>query len=357
MRKVKLLVAIIFGLLAIISLIPSVKNKKIVLSENFIASEAQKVTSDCQKKLISQDCYIKDFLNLAKRYDADFAKKVLSSIQSIDQSTNNCHTIAHSMARAVVEKDPSSWKKLIDKEDPNFCSGGFFHGIIEAHAGFDNNFALTGSQAQSLCSGGNNPLKEGSCKHILGHIIFVENRGDTEKAIQVCDDIKPPYEDECYGGIFMENVVRQNLKDHGLGIQYNWDIKYVNQTEELCVNQQNKAAKGCWGEMGHLYAAINNDDPQKTFGDCSRAPKVEYRDNCYKLALFKIAITADSQSKINTACQVYNEGNLYNQCVSYMINSFMQTSPSIKPRAESFCNSLLSSYQDDCLRRIGKINS
>jgi len=316
--------------------------------------ETQKIKLDCHDKPFSQDCYIKDFYFLAKASGTELAKNVLSKLQEIDPTTNDCHTIAHSIGRAAVEKNPDNWKQIIDGEDPNFCSGGFFHGAIEAHARFDNNFNVTGPEANNLCDYGNYPYREGSCKHALGHIILVDTQGNLAKAVTTCDLIKPPFEDECYGGVFMENVVRQNLKDHGIGVQYNWDRQYANKNEVVCQNQLGKAAKGCWGEMGHLYAAINNDEGEKTFQECYKAREQSFIDNCYKLAIQKMSVTAD-QPKLNRACNVYtNLESKYTQCVGYVISSITNTSANLKTKGINFCDSLLEIYKKDCLNQIEK---
>ncbi|MEX2028138.1 MAG: hypothetical protein WD988_01395 [Candidatus Curtissbacteria bacterium] len=340
-----LLISIVF----LVLILPTYQDlTKKTVPRTSMDGEAQRITLLCQKSALSQNCYIKEFLNLSKTYGTDFSKKVLSGIQDIDPTTNNCHTIAHSIARAAVEKNPETWQELLAAEDPNYCSGGFFHGVIEARTGFDGGFKLNGPEAEALCKEGNNPYKEGSCKHILGHLILVEERGEIDRAIKICDEIKPPHEDECYGGVFMENMVRENLKEHGLSPQYNWDMEYSLRNEALCEKQLGKAAKGCWGQMGHLYAVIYSDDPQKVFDQCSGAPQQTFTDNCYRLAVSKIAVTAD-QPKLDVACNVYKDDGAYRQCVSYVLSSLTTTSSKFKPKATNFCHALSISYQNTCL--------
>lgn len=342
--------------LAILVLISQIKPSRQSRINNQSQLELNRILSTCQKSNLPNNCYQEEFAQLTKIHDIKFSKKVLEATQKLDPTTRNCHTIAHAIAKSSVEKNPENWQKLLSNEDPNFCSGGFFHGIIERHSGLDPNFSIESSEIQNLCLTNNNNFTEGSCLHALGHIVLIEKNGKIEESTKVCAQINSSSIDECYSGIFMENMVRRNLQEHSIAKMRDWNLGFANELENLCLKQNSKSAKGCWGEMGFIYAKLSGDDPYETFKLCSKTPYATYQENCYKHAAFKIPLTANTQSKVNEICKVYSKEENIEKCVKYVLYTLINNSPSFNQRANDFCISQIDNNQKEkCFRTLGSI--
>lgn len=312
--------------------------------------EAKNLLSACRSHKNAYECYREKFKTLTLNYDANLSIKVLERIQEEDPITRNCHSIAHSIAQKSVEKNPQDWQKMIltaSEKNPNFCSSGFFHGIIERHSGLDPNFSIENREIQNLCLSTNNNFREGSCLHALGHIILVEKEGEIDTSVKICGQIDSQFIDECYSGIFMENMVRRNLQEHAIAKMHAWDWDFAFELENLCLNQEGKSAKACWGEMGFLYAHLNNDNPPGTFRLCSKTQVADYRENCYKHAAFKIPLTADTQSKVNQICNVYSDEKNIEYCLTYVLSTLINNSSNFYQKAVDFCNWQIGDYQKE----------
>ena len=319
---------------------------------DLINIEASNIASVCQKSGFYKNCYEQELTKLTKKNNLFFSQEVLYKLWDIDNRTRGCHNFAHRIGLAQVQKDPDSWNKILGSIDPQSCSGGFFHGILEGHARFDPTFELTKSYVESLCGNKDNKYNEGSCIHIFGHLFLVESNGDIAKATAFCDSLTLSSSDQCYSGVFMENMTKENLSVHGLATQSNWTQASLSTFEELCLGYEGKAANSCWGEMGHMYAAVYNDDPQIVFDACKRAPENESSTNCYFHAVAKMSVTSDSQSNVNGICKSYEGSTFFDTCVNRVIDALLHASPKFYERGENFCQSLPEESRFSCFEKL-----
>lgn len=176
-----------------------------------------------------------------------------------------------------------------------------------------------------------------------------------QKAIAFCDGITLSFSEECYSGIFMENMTRQNLSEHGLVNQFNWTKESVRVYEELCRTFKGKAASGCWGEMGHMYAAVYHDEAMTVYNLCKTAPSEAFTQNCYFHAVEKISVTNNIQLTINSLCKPYaNDKELFESCISRVINALLTISSKFFDRANEFCSDIVNDYQQACFTNLAQ---
>lgn len=318
-----------------------------------VENEANKAAAKCQdSNRYSVQCYGEFLSQVTHTHDVFFAQAVLAKLWEIDEQTRSCHVLAHKSALSEIEKNPRGWKELLEKINPQVCSGGFFHGILEGHARFDQSFSLTEKEIDAVCRNAD-AYKEGSCVHIMGHLLLLEFDADITNALEVCDRITIA-SDECYRGVFMENMTKQNLVEHGFAEQVNWTKELANTYEALCTRFAGKAANGCWEQMGHMYAAVEDDDAQTVYRQCQKANKPTYAQNCYLHAVQKIAVTGDPQEKIYSLCNPFlSKKSVYNECLARVINTLLTTSQSFSQRARSFCEHL-KEEQNTCFNLLEK---
>lgn len=339
-----------------INLLPINKYKNSNSTAKDIEFIARKIASNCQKSAFANECYKKNFFELSKKSDLDFSKNVLLAVQHKDPSTFSCHSIAHFMGRAQVEKNPSKWKEILAKEWPAECSGGYFHGIIETHFGLNQGISLDGQEIESICKISSSLYTQNSCLHIFGHIIIVENYGDLEKSVKVCNQVKSSSALHCYSGIFMENMVRENLKEHGISQQRNWDQTFSQELESVCLKQIVLAKEACWGEMGFFYAELEDNQYISAYQDCLKAPEEKYREYCYLKAVMKISISTESHLLDNKLCNSFiSDDNKFEKCFKYALDASMRSSKKYENRNRIFCLGLpKKTFQLDCLEILNR---
>ncbi len=322
-----------------------------VIDEKTIAGNLAQV---CEKEN-SDFCYGREFRELARTHDMQWTRRVLAALQTEDPRTLHCHVIAHYIGATEVEKDPMQWQSLLASIDPQACLGGFFHGIFEARMRLDPTFEIAGNQIPSICGNLTSTYSLGSCAHALGHLILVEAGGDVTKAVENCRGATSEFSAMCFGGVFMEYTVKGNLQAHDLGKQVSWDINLAQETEKLCRSYAGEPAMACWGELGHVYAAINDDKAPMAFSLCEEAPSLEARKNCYMMAIEKIAVTAKNDDQLVGLCDPYSktDSGIFQECIQRVVTTLLKSSVEYAKRAENFCANL-KSFNRTCFDAIAQ---
>lgn len=323
-------------------------------SEESALKKAGSVTSLCRNQYYYQKCYEKEMSKISKSLGIKSSKEVLAALIQVDQRAKNCHSIAHSIATVEVTKNQNSWESLLDQTNPFECSGGFFHGVLEGKAKFDKGITIDANSINKLCNKQSNSYTKGSCSHVMGHLVVVEDYPNLSKAIQICNDVTDIIlKEECLSGIFMENMTKQNLSEHGLENQANWEEKGLQNYEQLCLKYSDIVANACWGEMGFMYSAVYQDNPEIVYRECQKAPKKNFSEKCYLKAVSKISITSQLQEDVNMLCEVYkNEPDLFKNCQSRILSVLISTTIEFSDRAVNFCSSQGDKHRKDCFKSL-----
>lgn len=324
-----------------------------------LESEAQKIVAACQKLTYREECYAEQFGKLTQKTSASFAKETLPQVQQLDpKNTLGCHLIAHGIAIAQVQKEPSRWKEFLENQDYYSCTGGYLHGILEAHSRIDPSFQLTPEKFSEICSDlKDKDIGERSCNHNLGHILLAEKSAEIQKAVDVCIQV-PNYNAsfECLSGTFMENLTRLNLITHGLAQRLPWNAENTALVEKLCQHYRGIVATACWKEISYMYAALYNTEPKDVFAACKRAPEKIMQDQCYIYGAGNMVVFSTfNPEKLNEVCLVYDQKDpLYRMCMMQIVGSQLASSPELMPRVIELCSNALASIKTDCFSTIGR---
>lgn len=313
---------------------------------------AQEFAKDCKDGQFYENCYQKLFKDFATKNDFETSKSVLKQLQNIDPKLNSCHLMAHIIAAAAVQ-NTRDWQSLLKNQDPMECSGGYFHGIVEGRARLDGNSKVDANTIINFCK--DYPKgQEGSCIHIMGHILLVDKLDNLDNAVKECDLVVSENQYQCYSGVFMEHMTRENLVVHTIvPFQITWDINYANQMTQLCSTFTKNAAMGCWGEIGPLYATAHANDPTQTRSDCRQAKNNEWIENCYIHGAVKIAVTSNDSTNLKTLCEPYfSDSEKHNDCALRVIDAMLSTSENYLGAALKFCYGDDIKYQDYCLKAV-----
>lgn len=327
------------------------------ISKQEIQKEAQNIAKNCESEKYPEQCFAQEFKKLTEKTTTAYSKEVLFALQEIAPQSRGCHLIAHYISGVEARRNPENWLGLLSQQDANTCTGGFIHGILEVHAGTDPNFKLTASQFPIIC--GQLPAQgdaRRSCFHNLGHILLVDELNSIPKAVSTCNEIAMPLaKNECLSGVFMENLTRLNIRNHGLGETIPWDRKRAAEIEILCKEYSGLAAQACWKEISYVYAAANNTEPSKVFADCNKAPTEKARTSCYIYGVGNmVAFTTFDPARLNEVCLVYDETNpLFKTCMNQMIGSMIASSAKYNDRVTSLCTNAPLWYREECFKQIG----
>lgn len=326
-----------------------------------ITADAMSAVAKCRDVPNWRDCYGYKIAEYLKKDSLDYSMKVLDKVEDIDEKAQSCHVIAHRMAAAEMEKDPSKWGDLVKKVDQNFCSYGFIHGVIEARSRFEPEFAVNPKSIEQICdliSGGTRVRgTDQSCAHIMGHVVLAEKEGSVPQAIAVCDKIEEKLQYQCNSGIFMENFTRDNLVAHGIAEYAPWGEETIQSQEELCLSHEDSiSAKACWMEVSHLYANKYPFQPEKVYKECQKAPSELFREECYMHSIQTLLEKPNpTDAYLLSLCEPFRTRGRYYECEGVIVHSYINSSLKLTSKAFEYCAMVPGEFKSYCFQKIGKI--
>lgn len=327
-----------------------------------ISITAQSFAQKCVGADSKELCFVEQFRPYTTQHTFEQAVQVLHRLQLIDPAARGCHLISHVISTTEAEKDLSKWKDLLAKVDSNDCTGGFIHGVIEAVSSADPNFHLDGKTITDVCTYVKNTqggLGESNCSHIMGHIALAETAADIPKALKICDQINPNQQFECFSGVYMENMTRDNLLSHGVGEKLPWNKGVINSQEQLCQKAQIYSVdnvRACWREMAHMYAFSNDNKPPKVYELCQHAPTPRSRQDCYLHAVGIMTVsTSFNPDNLKEVCAPFtNSKTDYLSCTEWAMGSMLTSSLNFIDRVTQLCSLAPNDYQLQCFNSIGQ---
>jgi hypothetical protein len=321
------------------------------------------INFQCRDSDEKDQCYGNAFYEITKKHNQQFAISVLEELQKINpQDANGCHFMAHKISQAEVEKNPEEWQKNLIEISPSLCTGGFLHGIIEAHMATDPSFTINEQSFKDICD--NVYTKHRTwfawrgCVHNMGHLMLVQTEGNIERAVSSCDEInKTETKYECLSGAFMERITGENLIAHGiLEKRTDWmNEEFTHNTEQLCAQYKSAMpARTCWKVISYLYFATSNHDPRGLYEKCQRAPEKNMRDECFIYGAGNMVVTTrfDQADLYNVCHQFPPNHHLFTNCMNQIIGSLLTSSLNNKNKVLSLCSQTYNSHKEACYARV-----
>lgn len=190
------------------------------------------------------------------------------------------------------------------------------------------------------------------CGHGLGHVILVEQEGDLNNSIQICNSLSDGISRGCRDGLFMEFLLKINLAEHGLAWPQQITPNYVQQVELVCANYRGKTAESCWREISQGYYNLQGSDLLKLKNSCQKGGTKENILACY-FRSFNFALIDNNfdHSQLSNICSDYinNHDDIYN-CYDWAITGLVLTSPKYTPMITELCIKSPASFYNDCLK-------
>lgn len=326
--------------------------------------DAKKVDQLCKNSTDKDRCYGSEFYQITKKNDLKYAIDVLTYLQKIDpQNTNGCHFISHKISQAQTEKDPSRWREVIKRVSPSNCTGGFLHGVIEAHMATDPNFTINEDSFKKICDDVYAKHRTWfawrGCVHNMGHLILVEQDGNIQNAVTACDKINNSgTQYECLSGAFMEKITGENLLAHGLLDHIpSWDERLSKNTEELCKNYSGTSARACWKVISYVYFATSNHDPVGLYEKCQRAPESSMRDECFIYGAGNLVVTTRfDRSNLRGVCHQFDFDNpLFAPCMSQTMGALLTSTTENISLVSDLCNKTYDNFKKTCFVELIEI--
>ncbi len=190
---------------------------------------------------------------------------------------SSCHQLTHDIGHAAAQlygDVPGTFSRGDD-----FCAQGYYHGAmmsVAARIGSDRIL----EEADTLCA----DLREKqshsvyylSCVHGLGHGIMGVLEYDLFESLRACDALSDGRErDNCYAGVFMENMMAHDNPNH-----HSEHLK-ADQPLYPCTDVEARYKNSCYLVQTSYALRTQGNDFAKVFDLCGEVEDA-FRPTCYR---------------------------------------------------------------------------
>lgn len=347
---------IIFALVILVVLCTVVLYYRVRNSNPDTLKVAEEINQKCIQD--SSNRCIKSLLtSFAREHTFEQSKAVLDQLQVINNRLLYCHTYAHSISIAEVEKDPQNWLRVFSYIPSTECSYGYFHGVIEGKYRIDQDFKVDPRVIDDICLGGEmKDIKtKRSCTHAFGHILLVQNEGNVQTSIEVCQKVNTKITDMCFQGVFMENIQKENLSEHGISNRPIWNEQYLKEQIDMCNTFNNFELIECWRSLKPAVMAVTFN-PESAIAICKSAPNIAAAKACSRdvNGQFFVEYATNNQKLSVDLCKPFGATDSeYTTCIKDIINYVILTSYQLKANLqEEFCPLLKKEYVELCQNTV-----
>lgn len=285
-----------------------------------------------------------------------------------------CHNPAHEAGRFAYEIFGAKAFKECTAE----CHSGCYHGATEAYFKENGTTDLTKS-LKEICSPDLNSFYMHQCIHGVGHGLMAWSDYDIFESLSNCESLSG-WEESCYSGVFMENIVGGLASEFGHFTEYlsqdpHYPCKmlegkykgacYFYQTSRMvqlfngdfskvaaaCAEIDPRYQQPCFESMGRDIGGANRDDPLGAIKDCRTATEANYRKWCLAGAVQDSFWDPSGQGKALEFCQLLGNKAEKDICYATIINRAAAVLGA-KTELENFCGGVEDRYKSSCFAQV-----
>ncbi|HEX2079260.1 MAG TPA: hypothetical protein VHG08_16155 [Longimicrobium sp.] len=164
-----------------------------------------------------QPCVERNLVGLIDRVGIGRTMEVLDTLVNVDGDVRqNAHALAHGLGIAAY-RTPETLAETFEGCPPTQMSG-CYHGVVQ---GYFLSLARQGriagqAELDTMCEAHRDkPFLFFQCAHGMGHGLMAVHDNHVPMSLQACDQATDDFVREmCYGGVFMENIVRITHPHH-----------------------------------------------------------------------------------------------------------------------------------------------
>ncbi len=190
----------------------------------------------------------------------------------------SCHELTHDIGYAAAELYSDVPGTFSQGDD--FCASGYYHGAmmsVVAEIGPDEMLKEADTLCDDLRENQNGSVHHYSCVHGLGHGFMSILENELFESLEACDKLASGWErDNCYAGVFMENVMTEDDPNH--------HPKYlkVDQPFYPCTDVEARYQNPCYLMQPSYVLRTKGNDFAKVFDLCATVAEEDSRPTCYE---------------------------------------------------------------------------
>lgn len=285
---------------------------------------------------------------LRARADADGPEAAFADLKALYDTDQTAHGFCHQLAHEIGH---AGYKKFGDvaaafAHGDNFCWSGYHHGVLESYVqdiGIDQLPQRLGHVCDEVPGRDQYTFGFYNCVHGLGHGLMAVTEDKVVDALHYCDLLDRAWDkDSCYGGVFMQNVINEDLKIHTPDFREN-DPYYPcdvvgEQYKDSCYRMQ----------TSHMLKVMGRDFA-KVFAACAKTPDEREIDVCYaSLGRDASGSTVSDVAKTKAICAMGKDDRQRRGCIEGAVKDFISFHHS-DAQAKALCVTFEEPLESFCL--------
>jgi len=189
----------------------------------------------------------------------------------------------------------------------------------------------------------------------MGHLIFTTQGGQFPPSLAICSQFENTLnKSECYGGIFMENITRENLVQHDVAQRLSWSEQNARVIEGICSLYPGLPAQACWKEIVHMYASLFRNDADKVFDRCKRAETTSSTEGCWQhgIGIMTAGLRFSPEKTANMCDSAVLPAGFQKTCSLHVVSAMISSSRKNSTNAASFCSLIGEKFKYSCFQRL-----
>ncbi|HTM68315.1 MAG TPA: hypothetical protein VL426_03380 [Candidatus Binatia bacterium] len=299
----------------------------------------------CARAKAPRTCLLEYLRARTAEFGPETAFADLKVLYDKDENAHGfCHQLAHEIGHGGYKKYGSVAAAFAHGD--NFCWSGYHHGVLESYVqdiGMEQLPAKLGHVCDDVPGRDQYTFGYFNCVHGLGHGLMAVTDDKVADALQYCDNLERSWDkDSCYGGVFMQNVINEDLTLHVP--DFKKDDPYY-----PCDAVGDKYKDSCYRMQTSHMLKVMDRDFSKIFAACAATPDTREIDVCYaSLGRDASGSTVSDVAKTKALCMLGKDERQRKGCFEGAVKDFISFHHS-DVEAKELCATLDDDLRGYCL--------
>ena len=287
---------------------------------------------------------------LSSQFELPTILRALATIDEEPGIKQRCHTLVHFLGQNEFLKTGDLGATFRQCLTRAACGEGCFHGSVEAYVS-EQGGDMSSRAIQSVCK--RDAFEKGvnylACNHGLGHAFMLESGNDVPASLALCDAVVGKDErDQCFGGVFMENVFSFGSPDH--------PTSYIRPEEPTypCTILPERYRSECFTAQAASVIQYNRSNYDAGAAFCNELEPV-YRATCFGSLGGNAVVTFDDPRAIKAVCDKAPAGPSRNECIHQALVFLGHGSEGSAGVLAELCFVADETEKEECFRSVGDV--
>jgi hypothetical protein len=170
-------------------------------------------------------------------------------------------------------------------------------------------------------------------------VLLTQKEADVGESLKDCRLLNKKIAGNCYQGVFMENIQRENLSEHGVADREEWTPEYLEEQKKQCNNFGGQEQIECWRSLGPAILTALSYEIEPAVRFCQSSPEAVSGRVCVREVAGggMVDKLSGGRSGLSDLCRFIVQEQDYKNCVEDLAGYVLLTSVSYKNKMREFC--------------------